>query len=137
MPFYEITFETGRSSVAFYADEAEALSACGEQHRRATAGEPGGPLGVPAERVKKIREYVDHPNDFNPDQTMSAEVLTKEAASLIKALSDENGVVDIARFSVEVRAIAHPMVQSKADSFDSNFKMKETRELKFSFDGAK
>jgi len=136
VPFYEITFETGRSSVANYADDAEALDACGEQHRRAVAGEPGGPLGVPAERVKVIRKYAKHPNEFNSDQTMSADVLAKEAGALIKALSDENGVTSIAQLAVEVRALSHPMNAAKKDTFDSNFKMKEESELSFNFDKA-
>lgn len=135
MPFYEITFETGRTSVACYEDEAEALSACGEQHRRAVSGEPGGPLGVPAERIKVIREYDKHPSDFNVDQTMSAEVLNKEVEGLIKALADDNGVVFIPALSMHIQHLTHPMVQ-KENAFDSNFAMKEKKTLKFDFDKA-
>ena len=135
MPFYEVTFETGRSSVAFYENDAEALAANGEQDRRARAGEPGGPLGVPAERVKVIRVYDKHPNEYNPDQTMSADVAQKEVAALIKENADENGIVSLPFLALQVSVLSHPMVQSKEDSFDSNFKMKETKELALAFEG--
>lgn len=135
MPFYEITFETGRSSVALYKDDAEALAANGEQDRRARAGEPGGPLGVPAERVKCIRVYDEHPNEWNVEQTMSADVATKEVGALIKNLKDENGVVLLPVLAMQVQGLSHPMVSSKESSFDSNFKMQEKKELALAFEG--
>jgi len=133
VPFYEITYETGRSSVARYADEAEAQSAIKAHHDRAVQGLPGGPVGAPAERVVKVREFDKHPNDLNPDQTMGADVLNKELSSLVKGLSDDNGVVDISRLAVEVRALSHPMVTHKETSFDSNFVMKPKQELSLTF----
>ena len=136
MPFFEIMYETGRSSIACYADEAEALAACGEQHRRAMAGEPGGPLGVPAERVKEIRMYDTHPNEFNAEQTISEEVAAKEVAELIKLNADSNGIVFLPVLALQVQALSHPMVQNKKSAFDSNFKMKEKKTLKFDFNKA-
>ena len=135
MPFYEVTFETGRSSVAFYETDAEALAANGEQDRRARNGEPGGPLGVPAERVAKIRVYDKHPNEFNTEQTMSVDVATKEIAQLVKASADENGIVSLPVLALQVGALSHPMISSKENSFDSNFKMKEKKELALAFEG--
>jgi hypothetical protein len=130
MPFYEVTFETGRSSVANYENDEQALLACREHHRRAIAGEDGGQLpGIAAERVKTIRVYDKHPNDYNPEQTMSADVLEKEVKELVKSLKDENGVVDVARLSTAVGALTHPGVTEKSSPFDSNFKMQETKEL--------
>lgn len=140
MPYYEVTYETGRCSVAFYSNDDEAQAALGEHHRRAIEGELGGPIGGhdprapgaptwPAERVVLIRMYDKHPNEHNPEQTMSAEVLDKEVAALVKALADDNGVVNVDRLSAEVRGLTHPMYVDKEHPFDSNFKMKEKRVL--------
>lgn len=140
MPFYEVTYETGRMSVAFYEDDDEAQRALGAHQERAMEGRPGGPVenhpnGVPgepnwaAERVAKIRVYDKHPNEYNPDQTMSKDVLTKEVDAQIKNLADENGVVSIDQLALAVRSVSHPMVDSQAHPFDSAFKMKEKREM--------
>ena len=144
MPFYEITYETGRSSIASYADDAEAESAVAAHHARAMNGLPGGPVaghptgqeGNPnwsAERIAKVRVYDKHPDDLNPDQTLSVEVAEKQLSMLIKGLADENGVVNVARLSAEVRGLTHPMVTVKESPFDSNFRMKEKKELDMAF----
>lgn len=124
MPFYEVAYETGRVSVAEYADDAEALSACGEQDKRAREGASAGPQGGPAERVAKIYKYSTHPNEYNPEQTASADVLTKEVSELVKGLADSNGVVSIDRLALEVRRLSHPMTEQE-HPHDSQFKMKE------------
>lgn len=134
MAWYEIIYETGRTSVAFYDDDDEANRAVGEQHRRAVAGEPGGPLGVPAERVKAVFVYDKHPNEYNPDQTMTADVAKKELASLVDSSQDENGVVAIDQLALGVAGLSHPMVVSKKP-FESNFKMKEARTLTLKLEG--
>jgi hypothetical protein len=131
MPFYELVFETGRNSVAFYETDEEAVVAVKAHHDRAKAGmvslmsEPGSP---PAERIVRVLAYDHHPNDLNTDQTMSADVLEKELKTLINRLSDENGVVAVDRLAVEVRALTHPMVLAPG-SHDSIYKMAEAKEL--------
>ena len=141
MPFYEVTYETGRMSVAFYEDDKEAQSALGAHQERAQNGKAGGPVehhpknvpGEPnwsAERIAKVRVYDEHPNEFNPDQTMSSDVLEKEVQVQIKRLADENGVVSIDQLALAVRGISHPMVEGQEHPFDSAFKMKEKREMK-------
>ncbi len=129
MPFYEVAYETGRVSVAFYEDDDEAQRALGEQQARAVAGLPGGPIGQPAERIAKVRVYKKHPNEYNPEQTMSADVASKEMAALAKALADENGVVSVDQLALAVRELSHPMNNERAEGFGSIFKMKEDREL--------
>jgi hypothetical protein len=124
MPFYEIVYETGNVSVAEYADDAEALAAAGAQDQRAREGGAAGPQGGPAERVAKLYKYDQHPNEYNPDQTASAEVVEKEISELIKATKDKNGVVNIDQLALEVRGLSHPMT-SKEHAHDSQFKMKE------------
>jgi 2-keto-3-deoxy-L-rhamnonate aldolase RhmA len=133
VPFYEICFETGVTSVAFYEDDAEAERAIAEHHRRAINGEEGGPLGGPAERIAKVFKYKKHPNDMNPDQTMSADVLKKEAASLIDAIADENGVVAVDQLVVGVRGLTHPMVESRESAHESIYKMKESSQMDMAF----
>lgn len=144
MPFYEITYETGRTSVAFYEDDAEMESAVGAHDSRARNGEPGGPVAghggeaaaIPnwsAERIAKVRVYDKHPNELNAAQTMSAEVVEKEIKDLIKGLADDNGVVPVDALAVEVRALTHPMIGAKEHPHDSIFLMKEDREADLVF----
>lgn len=132
MPFYEIAYETGRMSVAEYADDAEAKSAIKAHHDRAIKGEPGGPIGQPAERIAAVYVYPEHPNSFNDAQTMSADVLEKEVGALIKSLKDENGVVALDILAVEVRGLSHPM-QPKSEPFGSVYRAKETKKMKLDF----
>lgn len=132
MPFYEIVYETGRLSVAQYGDDEEALSAIGEQHRRAKNGEAGGPIGGPAERIRAVYVYDKHPDEYNYDQTMSADVFKKELAARVDAVADENGVVSIDQFVFEVRGIVHPMVDSIDTPFASRYRMKESKQLDLS-----
>ena len=124
MPFYEIVYETGNVSVGEYKDDAEALEGAGAQDAKAREGGQAGPQGGPAERVAKIYKYADHPNNYNVEQTASADVLQKEVSELIKALSDKNGVVSIDQLVLEVRGLTHPMI-AKENPHDSQFKMKE------------
>lgn len=125
-------YETGRMSVGSYADEAELKAALQAHHNRAKTGEPGGPVGAPAERIAAVYIYDKHPNEFNPEQTASADVLSKEVAGLVKALSDDNGVVAIDRLAVEVRGLSHPMLNDHK-GFDSFFKVKEQKALDLAF----
>lgn len=129
MPFYEIVFETGRMSVANFADDEEAASALKEHVRRATAGEAGGPIGQPAERVAVVYKYNQHPDAYNEVQTATADVLEKEIGALLKSLKDDNGVVSIDQLAMDVRGLSHPM-KPEHTGFDSFYKMKETGKLK-------
>lgn len=133
MPFYEIVYETGNNSVAFYEGDDEAKRGIGEQHRRALNGESAGPLGGPAERVAKVFVYSNHPNEFNPNQTASSDVVEKEVASLVKAMKDDNGVISIDQLSLAVRDLSHPMETGRESRLDSMYKMKEDRALSLGF----
>ena len=131
--FYEITYETGRVSVASYEDDAEAQRALSEHHTRAVEGLSGGPLGQPAERVAKVRVYDKHPDGWNVDQTMTTDVAKKELERLLDEGKDENGVINTSQLAIRVQDLAHPMVDERKSSFDSMFKMKEKKELSLSF----
>lgn len=132
--YYEVAYETGRTSVMCCEDDEEAKAGLAEQNRRAAAGEPGGPSGAPAERVARVFVYKKHPNEYNPEQTMSADVLKKEVEALIDKFKDDNGVVSVDRLSLEVRGLSHPMIDGAREAgFESIFKMKADRELDMAF----
>jgi len=134
MPYYEIMYETGASSVAFYEDDAEAERAIGAHHARAVSGEPGGPIGQPAERIAAVYVREDHPDNYNADGTVSTEVAKSEVDALIKAGGASNkGVIPLDQLAVEVRNLAHPMVAGKENAFDSNYKMESERKLDTKF----
>lgn len=122
--FVEVVYETGRSSVMQVANEAEALSAMAEQHRRAKNGELAGPQGGPAERVVQGLVYDKHPNSWNDADTLTADELKSSLPKLIDALADENGVVPVGNLSAEVRGLTHPMLNASG-VHDSNFRMEE------------
>lgn len=134
MPFVEVIYETGNSGVAFYDTEAEMESALAAHNKRAVDGVPGGPIGQPAERIKRALIYDKHPNEYNPEMTLSADVALAEVQSLITAAAASNeGVIPVDLLAVEVRGLTHPQVAGKETPFDSNFKMKEKKEARLSF----
>lgn len=134
MPFYEVTYETGRTGVAEYQNDAEAQSALKAHNDRARTGKPGGPVadhpqgaaGVPdwpAERITAVRVYSKHPDDYNTEQTATKEVVLKEIEEQVERLADDNGVVNLQELANEVRGLSHPMVTERESSFDSIYKM--------------
>ena len=132
--FVEVIYETGINSVACYDTEDEALSALKAHTDRAKAGLSGGPVGaphIPAARVKKALVYDKHPNDYNVEQTLSADEVSAALADLVKKFSDKNGVVNVSVLADEVRGLTHPMVNSGPQ--ESNFKMQESKELDLSY----
>jgi len=132
--FAEIVYETGRMSVGEYGSEDEVKSAVKAHNDRAIKGEPGGPVGAPAERVAAVYLYDKHPDDFNQEQTMSADVLNKELENLVKNTQDKNGVVAVDQLVLGVRGLSHPMTNAQDRSgFDSYYKMKESKKLNLSF----
>lgn len=124
MPYYEVVYETGNVSVMAAESDEAALAAAAEHDRRAREGGQAGPQGGPAERIAKLYKYDTHPNEYNPAQTASADVLQKEVSELVKGLADSNGVVNIDVLSQEIRGLSHPMT-TKEHPHDSQFKMKE------------
>jgi len=137
--FAEIVYETGRMSVGEYDSEDELKSALKAHNDRAKKGEPGGPVGAPAERIANVFLYDSHPDDYNPEQTASAEVVESEIGGLVKKMKDKNGVVNIDQLAMAVRDLSHPMKQGtdRADTLDSFYKVKETKKLNLDFLEAK
>lgn len=137
--FAEIVYETGRMSVGEYGSEEELKSALKAHHDRAMSGEPGGPVGQPAERISAVYLYDEHPDSYNVDQTASADVVEKEVAELVKKMKDKNGVVNIDTLAMAVRDISHPMLQGtdRKDAFDTFYKVKEKGKLNLDYLEAK
>lgn len=130
MPFYEVIFETGSNSVAFYESDEEAIRANEEQHNRARNGFPGGPTGHAAERVVAIQKYDKHPADFGVDQTFSTEVATKTVADLVKELADENGVVSKPALAAAIVSTSEAIIPTtERAAGKSLYKMKEQSSL--------
>jgi hypothetical protein len=132
--FLEVVYETGRMSVMEVDSEEEGKEGILAHHMKAIKGEPGGPLGQPAERIAAVYVYDEHPASLGEDQTMSAEVAEKELSDILKKTKDKDGVVSIDQVIVGLRRAVHPMVeQSDLDGFGSRFKMKENKKLDMSF----
>lgn len=123
MPFYEVIYENGRVSVMETDTEAEMLEGVAEQHRRALAGEVGGPHGGAAERIKRVLEYDCHPNDYNPTQKLSNNDIQSAVSATLKS-KDDASLYDVIE---GLRDEVHPMVSSAPH--ESNFKMKEVNEI--------
>ena len=144
MAYYEIIYENGEHSIANYDSDEEALSAINEHVRRAKAGESGTPQSTPrndvpetpaanatwaAQRVVKVLKYDQHPADYaDSANALSVEVAEKTVAALAKEIADDNGIVNMQELAIAVSNSTSPSVDSKPH--DSNYKMKETGELK-------
>ena len=124
MPYYEIIYEPGTKSVAFYEDDTEAQSALQAHKERALSGQPATPessthpdsdapaaVGTwAAERPIKVYVYETHPADFEPEVDTSA--LTGSGTEQLEQLRQQ--ISPLAE---------NPGVQ------DSQYKMPSEREL--------
>jgi hypothetical protein len=131
--FLEVVYETGRMSVMEVDSVEEGMEGLRVHHQKALSGQPGGPLGQPAERVAAVYQYDKHPNNYNDEQTLSAEVATKTISELIKD-SAEDGVISIDQLALSVRGLSHPMNPTEdIQGFASRYKMKESKKLDLKF----
>lgn len=125
--FCEVIFETGTHSIAEYADENEAREALEEQHRRAVAGQVGGPTGHPAERIKKVLKYHRHPMEAADNQNVDADVLKEQVNAVIDAKA-LGGQVSVPEVAAAIRDVTSPLVMGNAPH-ESDFIMEEIGEL--------
>jgi hypothetical protein len=135
MPYYEIVFETGNHSVAFYESDEEATQALTTHHERAKTGQSAtpasearadvegvpGPTNWPAERIAKVYVFDSHPADFNVSGAVPLETLTQN----LEAMKDESGNVNTAVASSVVRNASAPFAQAEAP-YDSDYAMEHT-----------
>jgi hypothetical protein len=121
MPFYEIVYETGNRSVAYYEGNDEAQAALSAHHEKAKTGEsatpaseertdigvpPAGPTEWPAERIAKVYVFETHPAEFGADQIVAAGTLGEN----LNAMRDEEGNVNAAQAAAMVRASTSPFI---------------------------
>jgi hypothetical protein len=136
--FLEVVYETGRMSVMEVDTLEEGLEGLRVHNDKAKKGEPGGPLGQPAERVAAVYQYDGHPNDYNEDQTMSAEVAEKTVKELIASTKNKDGVVSLDNLAQQVRSLSHPMNnENEIEGFGSRYKVKEEKVVDMAFLDAK
>lgn len=128
MPFYEIIYETGENSIAFYDEDAEAVSAVKAHHDRALAGEkfqtrsPQDTPAGPAIRIKRVFKYDRHPADL----TEAGIIDTSTATAVIEKVA-QGDLVSVHELTAAIRDELDPMVESAPH--ESNYKMTEVAEL--------
>jgi hypothetical protein len=126
--FVEIIYETGAKSVAQYDTEDEALAAIEAHHNRAVSGEPGGPYGGVAERVKKVLIYNEHPGDLNSSGLLPVEEVKTELLAALDELS-MGGQISNMELAAKIRALSDSHVANPQTAHDSQYKMQQTGEL--------
>lgn len=146
MPYYEIIYETGTKSIGFYADDAEAQKAIGEHNRRALAGEPGTPAASspkpetgltatswPAERVKQVLIYNEHPGNYRQDAIVS----TDELKSSVNEAIDKSAMEGLVHVPTVISAMRDftSAVDNEAGIHDSMYKAPNDGELDLAFLG--
>lgn len=146
MPFVEIIYETGNSSIAFYETDGEMQEALAEHHRRAVNGEPGTGHSVlrsdlpsnetrigswVAERIKKVLAYDEHPATYGEDQLATAD----DVKAAVDAAIDEhgmNGLVGVHAVAAAVRDMSSPLVKDPG-VHETRYKAQETSEVDLKF----
>lgn len=138
MPFYELIFETGSHSVAQYADDEEALGAVAEQHRRAKAGDVGGPSGHAAERIARVLKYDEHPADLNDTGLADPDALLADLRGrLAKLAGDQGGQVSFNQAVTLLQQMNSPIEFNRGQPHESIYVMPELTELAHTeWDGA-
>lgn len=125
--YVEVIYETGNKSVAQYADEDEARQALEAHHNRATSGEMGGPYGGPAERIKKVLMYDEHPADFGSTGLISADEAKTQLSELVDSIAVGDQVSNM-ELAASVRELTNPHTNPEGP-LDSQYKATETGEL--------
>ncbi len=129
MAYFEVIYENGEHSVigSPEATEEDALKGIKEQHRRATAGESGGPAGQQAVRVKRVLVYDEHPGALYESQAVPVEVVQ----NWFKNAVSENQVGDLVSVPQLVAALRNGVDSMVVSGpHESNYKAQEASEIK-------
>lgn len=126
--FAEIIYETGTKSVVSVDNREDMLEGLKEQHNRALNGQVGGPTGHPAERIKRVLIYDDHPGNLNPDATLSSDEIKQHVNELLKASGD---VINLNELASQIRDISNAHVPTE-HPHDSQYKMEPKETIDFS-----
>ena len=125
--YAEVIYETGAKSVAQYDSEEEAKTALEAHHNRALSGEAGGPYQGPAERIKRVLIYDQHPASLNEGGLISSDDAKAKVNELIDAMA-MGGEVSVMELAAQVRELSNPHAAIESP-FDSQYKMQEKGEL--------
>lgn len=123
--YAEVIYETGAKSIVSFDDLDELKASLVEQQRRATSGEPGGPDGHNAERVKRVLLYEDHPGDF----IQSGMVDVSDAVDAVKSVA-QGDQVSVWEVQSALRNQISPLVpRDQAGAHDSMYLAPQYDEL--------
>src|SRR6266404_1977574 len=121
----EVIYETGSHAVVSYEDLQDLKNSLAEQQRRAISGEPGGPTGHPAERIKQVLLYTDHPGDYMYGGLVTVDKLKSDLPAMIDhvAVGDQVSVWEVISQLRQYMGAIIPV--RDASPHDSIFKMQE------------
>ena len=125
--YAEIIFETGSKSLMKIDNMDDAKEALKEQHRRAMQGEPGGPVGQSAERIKEVLLYDEHPGGLRENGLLDTKSI-KEAVDKV-ALGDQ---VSAWEAIAAIRDTLNPLSNDET-AHTSKYEMKESGKLDLGF----
>lgn len=146
MAYYELIYESGEHSIAYYEDDAEALDAIGAHINRAKTGVPGSAANstprndldpndvqlpvqqqvFPAIRIVRALVYEEHPSDFDATN-VSSDVAKSMVTDAIKEVAVKS-VVNLQELAMVLIRSTDTRLSDTAPH-ESNFKAKEDREL--------
>jgi hypothetical protein len=139
--YAEIIYEDGSHSIASYEKESDLITAVKIQHERAVNGEPihnsfeAHERPLVAVRVKRVLSYDRHPADFLPVRpALSADEMKSRFAAALKAVSDEDSVVDfyaLVDHMTPQNMVQKPEYGDEATKMrhESNYHMPEAKEF--------
>lgn len=149
--FAEVIYETGAHSIISIDDMDEFKAGLAEHHRRAMSGEPGAPQeqygrndvdpadfavypsldamkSRPAERIKRVFVYDQHPADLVPvGNDGTTEVDVDSVNELVSGMADtSSGKVNMHRLVQALRDEASPVYPVNQGRHESQYKMQGT-----------
>jgi hypothetical protein len=127
--YAEVIFEPGSKSVLQFDSEDELKGFLEEHHRRALAGEDGGPTGHAAERISRVIVYKSHPGDYAGNAVSSDNL-----KNLLDGMTQEGGVVDGNQLMSAIRDEMSPVYPVDQGRHESIYKM-EGQDYDLSFLG--
>lgn len=135
--YAEVIYETGSKSVVSYEDIAELKEGLKNQHDRAIAGASGGPEGAswPAERVKTVLLYDEHPADLYGGVSVPSDLVKNALPAIIEG-STTAGEVNVWEVISKLRGLLSPLTNDRnAGAHESLYITKETGTLPLDFLG--
>lgn len=129
----EVIYETGAHSVVSIDNMDEFKAGLREHHRRAMAGEPGqADVARPAERIKKVILYNDHPSGNDPHNDS---VDGNAVATLASGMTQPDGKLPAHQLIQALRDEMSPVYPVSQGVHESMYKENGTEMTDLSFLG--